>query len=251
MKILYANRVDSISFCKIRQKEKKAQNPQKQNDQINNNLISSAIYNMLFVKRSKTKNKSFDFEKISRLNIPNYCLTNHRGIRGETLSSPKNRKYLKPLKKYGLDTIVDLRYKFSSGKFEDLCKSYGLEYYRFPIDSSSLPDEKIIENLPKLFKVLNTKNYYIACAQGLHRTDIALALNYVFNPEAKEPPDLIGHIRGNKLKTDDINRRLNSIFKNLSQETLKDFGWSEYTQEIFTKRKKEMYAVNRQKFNLE
>ena len=131
-----------------------------------------------------------------------------------------------------------------------MCNEYDFKYFKFPIDSSELPDDAIIERLPKLFELLNNGNYYIACAQGLHRTDIALALNYTFNPEATTPPFLIGHIRGDKLKTDDINRRLNSIYKNLTQDTLKSFGWEEYTEETFSQRKKEMYSMNREAFNL-
>ncbi len=252
MKILYSSQLNaSLSPQKHHKKPNNIYFSGDKNKNVSS-LDLSANYNKPFICRiaKKSEPKSFNLQKISSLNIPNFCITNHNGVRGETLSSPKNRKFLRPLKNNGISTIIDLREKYSSSKFEDLCSEYGFEYFKFPIDAFEIPDEMIIANLPKLFKLLNKGNYYIACAQGLHRTDIALAMNYAFNPEAKIPPFLIGHIRGDRLKTDDINRRLNSIYKNLSPDMLKNFGWEEYTDDTFAERKKQMYSMNREAFNL-
>ena len=185
-------------------------------------------------------------ERLAQLDIPNYSETLNGGIRGESLSSRKNRKFLKPIKECGITKIIDLRDKYASKDFPDLCKKYGFEYFNIPVDSASVSDRTIIDNLPKLFDIINGGNYYISCAQGLHRTDIALSLNYIFNPAAEEPPLLIGHLRDNGLKTDDISRRINSIKKELTPGDLEKLGWDESFEEEFSRRKQNLYSYNSQ-----
>lgn len=252
MKILYSSQPKAKLYSPSTYKKQNNIKFSGNENEIQKSLIFTENYNRPFISKitSNREPKSFDLEKIQKLGIPNFCITNHNGVRGETLSSPKNRKFLKPLKKSGIRTIIDLRDKFPSSKFEDLCKEHNFKYYRFPIDASSIPDETIIKDLSKFFELLDDGDYYIACAQGLHRTDIALALNYTFNPKATEPPFLIGHIRGEQLKTDDINRRLNSVFKKLTAGALRGLGWDEYNADTFAKRKKIMYSMNRKFFNL-
>lgn len=127
-------------------------------------------------------------KKLKNVNIPNFAVIEENGIRGESLSSKNNRKFLIPVCNSGITTIVDLLDKYTSTKYPELCEKYGLKYYNIPIDSSSIDDKVIIENLPKLFEITNQDNYYIACAMGLHRTDIALALNYLFKFEDRKTP---------------------------------------------------------------
>ncbi len=219
-----------------------------------NSLESLDSYNRCIVKRKVNKNISFaasNYKGLSVTSIPNYSKTSNGGIRGESLSSRKNRKFLKLLKENGVDTIIDLRDKYSSQAYPELCKKYGFEYFNIPIDSSSVSDRDIIDNLPALFNIINGGNYYIACAQGLHRTDIALSLNYVFNPDAKEPPVLLGHYRSDGLKTEDISRRLNSIKKALTPEDMEKMGWDDSFEKEFAQRKSNLYSYNRKVFNFD
>lgn len=206
-------------------------------------------YNRYMVIRNfqnkKTENNQ-KWEILEKLGIPNCSITLNGGIRGESLSSKKNRKFLKPIKECGITKIIDLRDKYTSKEFPDLCERYGFEYFNIPVDSSSVSDRIIIDNFPVLFDTINGGNYYIACAQGLHRTDIALALDYVFNPAAEEPPILIGHFREGVLKTDDISRRLNSIKNKLTGEDLNKLGWDESFEEEFSRRKYNLYDYNTQ-----
>ena len=87
-----------------------------------------------------------------------------------------------------------------------------------------------------MFKIMNDGRYYISCAQGLHRTDIALALNYIFNPKVQDVPIMIGHYHDN-MDMSDIARRINSISKKLNPEKLKALGWEKDAEEEITKRK--------------
>lgn len=197
-----------------------------------------------FKKRLKKKANTVDFELLENANIPNYSAIHPNGARGETLSSRKNRRHIKTLKEAGINTIIDLRNQYTSETYPKLCKQNNIRYYNIPIDSAEIDDRKIIKKLPLLFKLLNQGNYYIACAQGLHRTDIALSINYVFNPKAKEIPVLKGHLRENTLKTEDIARRLNSIKKALTDKDIKSLGWKEGFEEAFEERKENLFNYN-------
>lgn len=226
---------------------------QLQNDSalLSNSLESLDAYNRYILTRNIAGDVSFVpmySKTLSLHSIPNYSRTLNQGIRGESLSSKKNRKFLKLLKENGVNKIIDLREKYASQAFPDLCEQYGLEYFNIPVDASSVTDRSIIDNLPTLFDVINDGHYYIACAQGLHRTDIALSIDYVFNPKAKEPPVLIGHFRNGKLKTEDISRRLHSIKKELTDEDLKKLGWDDSFEDEFKSRKEFLYDYNNKFF---
>ena len=182
---------------------------------------------------------------VSRLrSIPNFMEIEANGVRGEALSSPKNMKFLYPLSHSGINTVIDLRGKFGSEKYPLLCQKLGLKYINIPVDSAEIPAKEIIKELPRLFKIINEDNYYIACAMGLHRTDIALAMNYLYNPVEHKVPLMKGHIVKGKFKFDDIMRRINSINKALSEEDIKMLGWDDKFAETFQKRKKEFIKFN-------
>lgn len=195
------------------------------------------------------KKTPLNVQRLTELNIPNFALLENNGARGESLSSKKNRKFIIPVKKCGIKSVIDLRDKYTSGKYKDMCNNAGLNYYNFPIDSHSIEDRRIIESLSEMFDVINDGNFYIACAQGLHRTDIALALNYLFNPKSKDVPVMYGHFRDSGFKYDDIARRINSIYKNINEDDLKRMSWgsSSSFEKEFILRKKKFLEDNRER----
>lgn len=62
-----------------------------------------------------------------------------------------------------------------------MCERYGIRYLAFPIDSHSVPNEVIAHELQEFFSVIDEGDFYIACAMGLHRTDLALSIYWVFH----------------------------------------------------------------------
>lgn len=177
-----------------------------------------------------------DVKSAMNLKITNLRPIGNNSLRGETLSSRTNRWALRKVRQYGIENIIDLREKYTSLSYKDLCQKEGLRYYHFPIDSCTTPDKTIIQNFALMFKVLNEGRCYIACAQGLHRTDLALALNYIFNPASKQIPIMAGHYQ-DKMDIGDIKRRINSISKTIKDEDLKNLGWEENAREIIQERK--------------
>ena len=160
------------------------------------------------------------------------------GARGQTLSAPKKRWLLEKIKNAGIDTVIDLRAGDHSGSFMVACRDAGLNYFHFPVDRFRTPDAVIISNLPVFIETINNGKFYIACALGLHRTDIALSLYYIFNPEAQEPPILYGHVVDGKLKYADIFQRAGSIYHSLTEADKNRLGWDESFEQEFIRRKK-------------
>lgn len=187
-----------------------------------------------------------NFENLKRLGIPNLQLTGNHGVRGETLSSSKNYKYLSKLKENGIYTIIDLRTADYTEKFKAKCSKFGLNYFHIPIDEKTTSDREILDSLPIFFEQLAKGNFYIACAQGRHRTDIALALNYLFNPTASIVPIMYGHIKSGKFRCQDIFTRANSLYKSMTIDDKAKFGWTEQFEKNFSTRKKALKAFNEQ-----
>ena len=138
----------------------------------------------------------------------------------------------------GISTIIDLRAGDSSNSFNDACKDAGLDFLHFPIDKFRTPSALIIKNLPTFIRTIDAGGFYIACALGLHRTDIALSVYYLFNPEVCEPPVLYGRVRDGKLKYDDIFQRAGSIYHNLTDADKILLGWDDAFDNEFHNRKK-------------
>lgn len=220
---------------KIEIKNKIVPDEYKNYNNLQNGQNILAIYNTPIFKG--LKKPAIDSTRIFSFNIPNLHQISTTGLRGESLSSKKNRKFLYPISSSGITTIIDLRDKYTSEKYPELCQKHGLKYINVPIDSASIDDKVIIQNLPKLFEIINNENYYIACALGLHRTDIALALNYIFNPTEHDIPEMYGHQIDGIFKSEDILRRINSIKRNLTTEDLQNFGWDNSFDETFQTRK--------------
>ena len=175
------------------------------------------------------------------------------GFRGRTLSAKKRRWLLEKMKKNGIDTIIDIRAEDQSDDFPSACQKAELKYFHFPIDKSRTPDKDIIEKLSTFIETINNGRFYISCALGLHRTDIALSIYYIFNPNTQEPPVLYGHIVDGNLKYDDIFQRVGSIYRSLKKMGKNPLGWDDSFEQEYNKRKKSLLEYQKkylENFNL-
>jgi len=188
------------------------------------------------------KNFKFEIDIIKSLNIPELRFIEENsmviGLRGRTLSAPKKRWLLEKLKSVGVYKVIDLRAGDHSDSYPLACEDAGLDYFHFPVDRFRTPDAVIIAKLPMFIKTIKSGGFYISCALGLHRTDIALSLYYLFNPQAKESPVLYGHIREGKLRYDDIFQRAGSIYHKLTEDDKNRLGWDKAFDCGFQNRKK-------------
>jgi len=188
-------------------------------------------------------NKSID-DSILNLPIANIARVSDHIVRGETLWASRNRKYIDAVRKAGVDCIIDFRTADFTDKFSDVCISKGIEYHHFPIDKANMPDKELVKSLPELFDILDNRNCYISCQQGLHRTDIALAIYYMFH-DIPFVPDLWGHKKNGDFRCDDIMRRVNSLYASLTPELKVLLGIHYYGDNDFRYRRKKLLDSNR------
>ena len=152
--------------------------------------------------------------------------TVYGGVRGTTLSSRHNMRYWQTVVDSGVRTIIELRNEDHSDRLCRMCEMYGIRYFTLPIDSHSVPNEAIALRLREFFELVDNGDFYIACAMGLHRTDMALSIYWMFHGtnNGMNPPILRGHIVDGEVVLDRLNnkvfRRLNSLYNYLAENNI-------------------------------
>lgn len=115
--------------------------------------------------------------------IKNLDIT-YGGVRGTTLSSRHNMRHWQTIVDSGVRTIIELRNEDHSDRLCKMCEMYGIRYFALPMDSHSVPNEIIASRLQEFFELIDSGDFYIACAMGLHRTDMALSIYWLFHYSA-------------------------------------------------------------------
>lgn len=178
--------------------------------------------------------------------------TVYGGVRGTTLSSRHNMRYWQTVVDSGIRTIIELRDEDHSDRLCRMCETYGIRYFAFPMDSHSVPNEVIASRLEEFFKLVDNGDFYIACAMGLHRTDMALSIYWMFHGAdiGINPPILKGHIEKGKLVFDRLNnkvfRRLNSLYTYFMNNNVIPVP----DRKTFDQRKKDLIDFNRRHISM-
>ena len=176
-----------------------------------------------------------DITKLSELGIRNVYSVFGRGVRGETLARGCHMgQTLEDVKAAGVKTIIDLRTADHNDKICRRCTDVGLGYLHVPTDAKTMASEELVATLPTLFDAIDGNGFYLSCQQGLHRTDIALAL-YFFYHDDREVPQMVGHRKNGFLRCDDIMRRINAM----------RLFFPETDEALFAERRKRFLAFNR------
>ena len=176
-----------------------------------------------------------NIERIMQTDIPDIAAI-YGGVRGRTMSS-RHQSYAWPaLKEAGVKTIIDLREMDKSDRLPHLCQYHGLEYFHYPLDNHSRTIAQMVKLFPQFCELIDKGNFYIACAMGLHRTDIALCTYWVFYAADKgiAPPPIRGYRQEEGHDTNKIMRILNAFYKYKSEIE----GKVPMSLEVFKERKK-------------
>lgn len=152
-----------------------------------------------------------EIEKLRKLGIKNLHPVFGRGVRGETLARRGLLgDTLECVRDAGVKVVVDFRTADHNDRIARRCADVGIVYHHIPTDAKATPPEELFKTLPRLFEVLDGDGFYISCQQGLHRTDIALALYYFFH-DPSIVPEMVGHCTKGRFRCDDIMRRVNAM----------------------------------------
>lgn len=176
-----------------------------------------------------------NIERIIQTQIPDIAPV-YGGVRGRTMSS-RHQAYAWPaIKEAGVKTIIDLREMDKSDKLPYLCNYHGLGYFHYPLDNHARTIAQMVELFPQFCEQIDKGDFYIACAMGLHRTDIALCTYWVFYAADKgiEPPPIRGYRQEDGHNTNKIMRVLNAFYQYMTEKD----GKEPMPMEVFKERKK-------------
>ncbi len=164
-----------------------------------------------------------EIDKIAALNIPDFAPV-YGGVRGRTMSSRYQSFAWPIIREAGIKTIIDLRADGVYSRLSELCERYGFDYFYYPVDNKCENIESMVSLFPELCRYIDKGDFYIACAMGLHRTDIALCLYWVFYAADKgiAPPEIRGYRKEQGHNTDKIMRVINKFYQYVADSTGKE-----------------------------
>lgn len=182
-------------------------------------------------ERKSSESIPLNYDVIKATNVPDLHYV-YGGFRGATLSSPRQAHAWRAMIEGGIDQIIDLRSDVSP-HYEELCRRSGVAYFRYPIANDDDTISEMVEHFSEFCSLIDKGKFYIACAMGLHRTDIALSLYWMFYAADRgvKPPVLYGYTRDSGHNTLKIMRVMdkfqNALIENGSFHILPEHIFSE------------------------
>ncbi len=197
--------------------------------------------------KADTRLDGLDVERIMSTGIPDLAQV-YGGFRGRALSSPRQLPAWKMLIKSGVNQIIDLRGDYTSDFYKDLCKESGISYFKYPVAYKDEYIASMVKLFPTFCELIDKGRFYIHCAHGLHRTDIALSTYWVFYAADKgiAPPPICGYRKDKGLTTLKIMRVLNAVYKYMTETN----GVEPIPENVFLERKEIINDLSRNSENV-
>lgn len=176
-----------------------------------------------------------DIDKIMQTGIPDIAPV-YGGVRGRTMSSKHQFFAWDIIVDAGIKRIIDLREADKSERLPRICSHFNLGYFHYPVDNAATTIAQMVKLFPQFCEQINQGDFYIACAMGLHRTDIALSTYWVFYgaDNGIDPPAIRGYRQEQGHNTNKIMRVLNAFYKFKTEQD----GKEPLPVEVFNQRKK-------------
>ena len=181
-----------------------------------------------------------NYERLKMTHIPDLASV-YGGVRGSTMSSRHQAYAWRALQEAGVKTIIDLREKDKTERLPALCDEYSMRYFHYPVDTTAEAVAKMVEFFPQFCELIDSGDFYIACAMGLHRTDIALNAYWMYHGADMgiQPPEIHGYRQEDGHTLDKLNRVLNALYLAFTEQN----GVEPISQQKFNERKK---IINKQ-----
>lgn len=180
--------------------------------------------------------------RVLQIAIPDMAIV-YDGVRGRTLSSRHLADARKALAVAGISQVIDLRQDYTSDRYRDVCEANGMKYFHYPVHRSKETIANMVKDFTTFCELIDRGEFFISCAQGLHRTDIALCTYWVFHgaDKGKEPPVLVGYLEEKGHDVNKIFEVLNSFYNLLSEQN----GQKPMTMEVFKERKSIIHSLTK------
>ena len=206
---------------------------------------------------------TLDVVRLKNLGIDNFRLVDSKSVRGQSLTA-KPQQLFQELKESGIETVIDLRREGSpTSQYARKCEAAGLRYMHFQTNDSFPAfncrgsnkiscDEfaKLMDGytnqMVDFFDEMSNGRVYIGCLLGLHRTDMAVAMNYLLNPVEPESPPFLSHMFI-KEEPNLTGKRIGSaknLLRNLTEEHRLKLGLPEGFNDIFDVRIAKLKIMN-------
>lgn len=165
-----------------------------------------------YAKRPTVQAMELNVEKVLSTGIPDLAPV-YGGFRGRTLSSTRQLHAWNTMIEAGINQVIDLRADYTSDFYSELCRKSGIQYFHYSVSYEEV--ENMAIHFPEFCRLIDNGRFYIACAMGLHRTDIALCTYWAFYAADKgiAPPEIRGYRRADGHNTGKIMRILNALYK--------------------------------------
>lgn len=153
------------------------------------------------------------------------------GLRGKTPLAGKVKPLkwrMQKLKDAGIERVIDLRAEGEcSPASKNVLSEIGVEYINFPVEDGNWS----VASFPKIkeyIDAVNAGDFYVGCANGQARTDLAIAINYLFNPKAKNLPQFYyGSTSSSRVSLKQNITQIIDLVKE-SPDCVKSFGWKDF-----------------------
>ena len=180
--------------------------------------------------------------RVLQIAIPDMAIV-YGGVRGRTLSSRHLADARKALAVAGINQVIDLRQDYTSDKYRDICEANGMKYFHYPVHRSKETIANMVKDFTTFCELIDRGDFFISCAQGLHRTDIALCTYWVFHgaDNGKEPPCLVGYLREKRHDAGKILHVLNTFYNQLMELN----GMEPMSIEVFKERKQVINKISK------
>lgn len=175
-----------------------------------------------------------NYARLQQTRIPDLAPV-YGGARGRTLSSRHLAYAWRALKEAGVKTVIDLRERDKSERLPALCEEYGMRYFHYPVDISAEAVAQMVDRFPQFCELIDAGDFYIACALGLHRTDIALNAYWLFHAadQGLQPPEIRGYRSEDGHTLNKLNRIIHALYTAFTERN----GVEPMSQQTFKERK--------------
>lgn len=209
---------------------------------------------------------SLDISRLKSLGISHFRLIDSNSVRGVTLANQR-QSLLTELKECGVNTVIDLRPEGGdASKYAEGCKNNGLNYFNLKIRDNmpifnapftgkmSMQErreaiKKFVSQMGDFFKMMDDGKVYMACLLGLHRTDLAVTMNYLLNPKEPTTPPTLSHMFFPE-ETNLTNKyigKVKNMLKNLTPADREYLKIPEHFSDIFDARVLKLRMMNKAK----
>ena len=223
------------------------------------------VFQEHFIERDEfiRSGATLDVTTLKNLNIDNFRLIDSRSVRGQSLAA-KPLQLFYDLKRAGIETVIDLRREGSEdSKYAKKCHAAGLNYLHFQTNEhfpalnprgsnkiSSLEFANLMDGyttkMVDFFDEMSNGRVFVGCLLGLHRTDIAVSLNYLLNPIEPECPPLLAHmfLKSEQNVTGKRIGAVKNLWRNLTDEHKAKLGLQEGFKDILDVRIAKLRLMN-------